>query len=298
MTLDELNRLPAADAYNLFFNCCAVTQWAQSMADARPYSSPEALHQQARNLWPELSEADWLAAFEAHPKIGDIRSLKAKYASTKTLASGEQSGVNSASEEVLQRLAQGNTAYEEKFGFIFIVCATGRSAAEMLALLEARLPNSRDQEIPIAAAEQIKITHIRLDKFLGESGQAAIPGQTAIPGSTTLKKSPITTHILDQGTGRPAADVLVTLERQTDSGWQQLAVAITNADGRIMDAFGDSLEAGIYRLTFDTDGYYQRQDKSCFYPNVSICFRVADPAAHYHVPLLLNQWGYSTYRGS
>ena len=105
-------------------------------------------------------------AFEAHPKIGDIKSLKAKYASTEALASGEQAGARVAPEAVLQRLKDGNDAYLHKFGFIFIVCATGKSAEQMLELLEQRLPNSREQELRIAAEEQAKITHIRLDKLL------------------------------------------------------------------------------------------------------------------------------------
>lgn len=112
-----------------------------------------------------LSDEDWLQAFDAHPKIGDVTSLKKKYANTHSLASGEQSATAAADESVLQRLKNGNDAYADKFGFIFIVCATGKSADEMLALLEARLPNTRAQEIENAAREQAKITHIRLDKL-------------------------------------------------------------------------------------------------------------------------------------
>lgn len=111
-------------------------------------------------------------------------------------------------------------------------------------------------------------------------------------------KSPITTHILDLGDGRPAADVAVVLERQTGNGWELLARALTDDDGRIVDQFGKSLETGLYRLSFDTESYFQSRNKACFYPEVTIAFRVDDVNAHYHVPLLLNQWGYSTYRGS
>lgn len=166
MTLQEINELPRELALALFHNCCAAAVWTEAMTDRRPYASTEALHATARELWPTLTEADWLAAFEAHPKIGDMQSLKARYASTAALASGEQSGAREASEDVLTRLQAGNGAYQAKFGFIFIVCATGKSAEEMLALLESRLPNSRDAELQIAAAEQAKISHIRLDKLL------------------------------------------------------------------------------------------------------------------------------------
>jgi OHCU decarboxylase len=108
-----------------------------------------------------------LAAFAAHPRIGDVDSLRTKFAHTKTWASGEQAGVDAASEDTLIRLADGNDAYFDRFGYIFIVCATGKSADQMLALLEARLPNDAVTELPIAAAEQRKITQLRLQKLAG-----------------------------------------------------------------------------------------------------------------------------------
>lgn len=111
-------------------------------------------------------------------------------------------------------------------------------------------------------------------------------------------KSPITTHILDLGTGLPAAGVQVLLEHQTREGWARIAEAFTDQDGRIMNGFGSEAAQGIYRLTFDTGAYYAEQGETCFYPEVTISFRLSDTARHYHVPLLLNQWGYSTYRGS
>jgi 2-oxo-4-hydroxy-4-carboxy-5-ureidoimidazoline decarboxylase len=166
MTLEDINQLPEGQAHTLMRDCCAAEAWVRGMVGARPFASPEALHGTARALWPGLMESDWLAAFEAHPKIGDINSLKARYASTEAMASGEQAGASVACEAVFQRLKDGNEAYFDTFGFIFIVCATGKSAVEMLELLEARLTNERAEEIRVAAAEQAKITHIRLDKLL------------------------------------------------------------------------------------------------------------------------------------
>jgi 2-oxo-4-hydroxy-4-carboxy-5-ureidoimidazoline decarboxylase len=117
-------------------------------------------------IWLKLDRADWLEAFTHHPKIGDMDSLRAKFATTKEWAAGEQSGVNAANEEVLRGLADGNREYEQRFGHIFIVCATGKSAQEMLTLLRARLHNEADKELRIAAGEQAKITRIRLEKLL------------------------------------------------------------------------------------------------------------------------------------
>ena len=165
MSLEELNALPRDQAEARFRDCCAADSWVQGMVDNRPYASGEAMLEQCHRLWPTLTEHHWLQAFEAHPQIGDVDSLRKKYASTKALARGEQAGARDADEDVLRRLKQGNDAYLEKFGFIFIVCATGKSADEMLALLEGRLPNGREMELKNAAREQAKITELRLEKL-------------------------------------------------------------------------------------------------------------------------------------
>ena len=165
-SLSALNALSIEDAEVAFSNCCTSQAWIDGMVAARPFVSLEQCQQVALSIWAGLGEQDFLQAFEGHPKIGDVTSLREKYAHTKKLASGEQSSVDDASEEVIANLAAGNTAYEEKNGFIFIVCATGKSAAKMLELLNQRLPNERDVELKNAAAEQAKITAIRIDKLI------------------------------------------------------------------------------------------------------------------------------------
>lgn len=166
MTLEQLNQLPEAEAMTAFAQCCVSERWMQQMVAARPFSSPEQLQLQAEGIWQALTETDYLQAFEGHPKIGDVSSLKKKFASTKQLAAGEQSSVQVADELTIQALAEGNSAYEDKFGFIFIVCASGKTAAEMLSLLQARLPNDRSTEVQLAADEQAKITRLRINKLL------------------------------------------------------------------------------------------------------------------------------------
>lgn len=166
MTAETLNTLPRDEAEAQLRNCCAAETWVEGMLGGLPYRDQSALISQSRDLWPKLTEQDWLQAFSAHPKIGVIDSLRAKYGSTRAMASGEQAGARQAPEEILQRLKAGNDAYQEKFGFIFIVCATGKSAGEMLELLESRLTQTRAQEIATAAAEQAKITELRLEKLL------------------------------------------------------------------------------------------------------------------------------------
>lgn len=111
--------------------------------------------------------------------------------------------------------------------------------------------------------------------------------------------SPITTHVLDVSRGRPASDVLVTLSRETDGDWQVLAEKRTDADGRVKDLLDrGTLTAGTYRLEFALAEYFRAQNVESFYPAAAITFVVKDPSEHYHVPLLLSPFGYSTYRGS
>ena len=167
MTLEALNALSDGDATTAFGTCCTSESWIKDMVDARPFSDVGAAQQAALDVWANCNEADYLQAFEGHPKIGDVSSLRKKYANTKGLASNEQSGVNVATEATLQALADGNHEYDEKNGFIFIVYATGKSAAEMLDILKGRLPNDRATELNNAAVEQSKITALRINKLLG-----------------------------------------------------------------------------------------------------------------------------------
>jgi 5-hydroxyisourate hydrolase len=113
--------------------------------------------------------------------------------------------------------------------------------------------------------------------------------------------SPITTHVLDTSTGGPASAVAVALERRTASGgWETIADGITDSDGRIQNLLPSDVEfsAGDYRLTFETGRYFHMRNIACFFPTVTIAFLIADPRQHYHVPLLLSPFGYSTYRGT
>jgi len=166
MDIQALNQLPPVQLKEALARCCGATNWIARMTAAFPVKNEQQLFSEAERIWYACTESDWREAFTHHPKIGDINSLKEKFASTSQWAQGEQSAVRHTSYEVLQALAKGNAAYEQKFGYIFIVCATGKGAEEMLALLEARLHNDPADEINIAMAEQNKITHIRLQKLL------------------------------------------------------------------------------------------------------------------------------------
>ena len=166
MTLHDLNTLPRQQLKEELIKCCGSSAWVDKMVPFFPADDLVELLEDAEEQWFLCSETDWKEAFAQHPKIGDVDSLKTKFASTAQWASGEQSGVNNASAPTIEALAKTNKEYEEKFGYIFIVCATGKSAEEMLTTLQSRLQNSPEVEIEIAADEQNKITKLRIEKLL------------------------------------------------------------------------------------------------------------------------------------
>jgi 2-oxo-4-hydroxy-4-carboxy-5-ureidoimidazoline decarboxylase len=158
----RLDRAPIEEARRLLTACCGSTQWVDRMLGRRPFGSREALLDAAREEWFALSPDDWREAFAHHPKIGGADVLRARFAATRQLSEREQSGIAGGPADVLQALADGNREYEEKFGYIFIVCASGRGADEMLEVLRARLHHDAESEILIAAREQARITELRL----------------------------------------------------------------------------------------------------------------------------------------
>jgi 2-oxo-4-hydroxy-4-carboxy-5-ureidoimidazoline decarboxylase len=166
VTVEELNRMPVDRARAALERCCGARTWIETMCAARPFRDREHLLSAADGAASRLGREDWLEAFEHHPRIGDLEGLKRRFASTASWASTEQSGASGASARTLEALAEGNRVYEEKFGYIFIVCATGLEADDMLARLNARLPNPPERELGNAAEEQMKITRIRLEKLL------------------------------------------------------------------------------------------------------------------------------------
>ena len=136
------------------------------MAEARPFANVESLLAKADEIWWSLSEADWLEAFHSHPKIGEQKAAVAQSPQARNWSAQEQSGVAGASAQTIDELTRRNREYEEHFGFIFIVCASGKSSEEMLGLLADRMSNDPEIELGVAAEEQRKITRLRLEKLL------------------------------------------------------------------------------------------------------------------------------------
>ena len=164
--LSWLNSLTALEAANELRQCCGSRHWAEQMSRDRPYSTLDTLITHADRLWWSLTPDDWLDAFRSHPKIGEKKASDKVSAQSSQWSGQEQAGVSSASQDTVDLLASLNRAYEEKFGFIFIICATGKTSEEMLAALKDRLQHDSDTELRLAAAEQAKITQLRLKKLL------------------------------------------------------------------------------------------------------------------------------------
>ena len=164
-----LNSLNADEAAKELLQCCGSKRWAAEMVKNRPFSTIETLLTTADNVWWSLDPSDWLEAFRSHPKIGEKKPADKVSAQSQQWSGQEQSGVANASDTTIDSLAALNRDYEQKFGFIFIICATGKTSDEMLAALRERLPHDAAAELPIAAAEQSKITSLRLKKLLTSS---------------------------------------------------------------------------------------------------------------------------------
>jgi allantoinase len=164
-SLRRLNRARESDAFEALLRCCGARRWAERMTRHRPFPSERELLTAADEIWARLDPADWLEAFSAHPQIGDLDALRAKFASTAGWASAEQAGVSHTPEATLHALAAGNRDYEARFGYIFIICATGKTADEMLSTLLSRLAHDPEAELLVAAEEQAKITRLRLRKL-------------------------------------------------------------------------------------------------------------------------------------
>ena len=301
--LEALNALPADAAQERLLACCPSARWAGQMVAARPYTSAGKLLARSDQTVTGLAQADLEQALAGHPRIGGPSGQAGGWSRR------EQAGVQTADEATLQALAEGNEAYERRFGHIYLVCASGRDGAQLLALLRERLGNDPAAEWEVVRGELGQINRIRLRRLLAEG---------VVPASDSAT-SAITTHVLDTARGVPAAGVAVRLDRVPPEGpgqttgatTEEIGRARTDADGRIRSIGPAKLPAGTYRLTFGTGDYFRvsyapsppgqapaGQPVAGFFPEVAVTFVTDGETPHYHVPLLLSPFGYSTYRGS
>ncbi|WP_198036957.1 hydroxyisourate hydrolase [Nocardia sp. BMG51109] len=271
LPISRINELPAASWRESLQDVLGVAEWIDKVGGARPYADRESLLALAEREALALTAEQVRRALADHPRIGAVTAPGSR-------AAHEQSGVDAADTELAERLRVGNLAYEAKFGHIYLVCAAGRGGPELLADLTTRLDNDPGSEILVTRAELAAIARKRLERLV------------------TSGRSAITTHVLDTAAGHPARGIVVRLEFRTGEGWRELGSGRTDADGRVSDIGPAQVEAGDFRLTFDTAGYFG--DRDHFFPEVTVTFTVADPRQHHHVPLLLSPFAMSTYRGS
>lgn len=165
--LHAWNNADEATAIDAMLACCGAQNWASAMVALRPIENVFELSEAADRVWAMMTEADWMEAFACHPRIGERKAAPAAARSV-AWSRQEQSSVATAESTVLTELTEANALYEEKFGFTYIVCATGKTADEMLAILKRRLANDRATELREAAEQQRQITQIRLGKWLVE----------------------------------------------------------------------------------------------------------------------------------
>uniref|UniRef100_A0ACD5YKG8 Uncharacterized protein n=1 Tax=Avena sativa TaxID=4498 RepID=A0ACD5YKG8_AVESA len=288
-------------------------RFAAALAAASPFASLADALLTARRIW--LNEVDvngWLEAFAAHPAIGTTSPTVSKWSKEE-----QSAAISTANDSTAQELAEWNAKYREKFGFVFMICASGRTAPEVLAELKRRYANRPIVELEGAAQEELKITELRLAKLF--SSETAAPTTSAeghisqpdkAAGSLNRARPPITTHVLDTALGAPASGIEVHLEMWKDvssppsfdnkdfNGWTTLGSSITNNDGRsgqLVDIV-DDVAPGFYRISFNTSKYAP----SGFFPYVSIIFEIkkSQTTEHFHVPLLHSPFSFTTYRGS
>lgn len=270
---------------------CASDRWIAAVLAGRPYGSAEALGTAADAALADLDWADVEQALAAHPRIGDRAGGDGPEA---VWSRREQAAAAGADPAVADQLRAANVAYEECFGWVFLICASGRGAAEILLALRERLGHDPDAERAVVRSELREIVRLRLRAGLdGAFGAAPAPDPT--PGAS------LSTHVLDAVTGRPAVGMDVRLDHRTGTDWTGSAARVTDGDGRVADLAG-ALTPGVYRLVFDTGGWAGGAsfypEVAVFYPEVAVTFRVEPGAGHLHVPLLLSPFAYSTYRGS
>jgi OHCU decarboxylase len=169
VTVQELNALRAGEAAALFTSCCGARRWVSAMVARRPFGTEADVLAAADEEWSRLGPSDWHEAFSHHPRIGERRSATPQDATAASWSAREQASVATANASVQDHLAEVNRRYEERFGHIYIVCASGKTADELLATARARLSNDPDAELRIAAEEQRKITALRLRTLFSEN---------------------------------------------------------------------------------------------------------------------------------
>lgn len=290
LSLDDLNTLPAEDFGAGLADIFEHAPWvAGRAAGLRPYASVDVLHDAMMGVVRDLPEPQLVALLAGHPPLAGA----AARAGTMTADSTREQGalaLGQMSQDEFARWDALNASYLDKFGFPFIICVRRHTLASIQRSFKRRLQNDRATELKLAVQEISRVSRLRL--------------AARIAGPLSNITGQLTTHVLDTAHGRPAAAVRVELLETSAIGERVIARATTNADGRTSKPLldGSPLRIGTYELRFHIGDYYRRLgalgDEQPFLDVVPIAFGIGEAEAHYHVPLSVTPWAYSTYRGS
>lgn len=287
LTLDEVNSLDTADFVNRFGGVYEHSPWAaERAAAARPFASLTALHAALAAAVASVDLDTRLALLRAHPDLAGRAALAGEMTQESRLEQAS-AGLDTLTRDEMARFTRCNETYRQQFGFPFILAVKHWGKEHILAAFDGRLGNDRDTELARALAEVDKIAFSRLLDLV-------------VPAPTGR----LTTHVLDTARGRPAAAVRVELARVYRSGDSVVKQLVTNADGRCDEPLlaAKDMAAGRWRLSFGVGAYFLATGQDLTAPSfldlVPIRFAIANPEQHYHVPLLVTPWSFSTYRGS
>ncbi|HSI42507.1 MAG TPA: 2-oxo-4-hydroxy-4-carboxy-5-ureidoimidazoline decarboxylase [Xanthobacteraceae bacterium] len=291
ISLDALNAADPAAFVHALEDMFEHAPWvAERALHRRPFATVAALHAAMMAAVESLPEAEKVAFIRCHP---DLAGKAARAGTIAPASVSEQAslGLDRLSEEEYQRFERLNTAYAERFGFPFVICVRRQTRDAVLDAFERRLGNDRPAELAAALAEIGFITRLRLVERVEGPGVPQVAGR-------------LSTHVLDTHLGRPAPGVRVELYEVGRTARARLADVVTNRDGRT-DApllSAGPLRAGVYELVFHIGRYFTERGlalpEPAFLGEVPLRFGVSDPEGHYHVPLVVTPWSYSTYRGS
>ena len=286
MTLDEVNAAPAADFVAALGGVFEDAPWvAEQTAAARPFATVAALHETMLAAVHAAPAETQLAFLRGHPELGGAAARGGMMAAH-SVAEQRALGLDSLAADRATEIEHLNAAYVARFGFPFILCVTRHTRASIIEQFKRRLGNPPDMERQTALAEIARITRLRLVALVDGPGQP-------------LTKGVLSTHVLDTAAGRPAAGVRIALFQMDGDQAIEIVGTVTNADGRT-DApllSGGPLRIGCYELRFSIGAYFTEAARG-FLDVVPVRFGITDAEAHYHVPLLVSPYAYSTYLGS
>ena len=276
------NSLPEKKAAAALLDCCGSREWVRRMLARRPFADQVEFSSSADEIWNGLARKDWLQAFRHHPRIGAKKADRRQSAKGGKWSAKEQSTAAQASSATRAAMAAANRAVRSRL-------------RPYLHHVRQRKIGRRDPQRTAAAPRQQQRNRIARRRRRAAKNHTAAPGEIA-----SIMTFPITTHVLDTSLGRPAQGVAVILQVQVSGAeWKEIARGVTGLDGRLTDLIAPGkLAVGNYRLRFQTGAYFSARQAVSLYPYIEITIEVSDAAQHYHVPLLVSPYGYTTYRGS